>query len=129
MIELNPPMQGRYCRVFEENDPLGKLIHEEANEEPIYDEAISFQKLPPREPQFTENSKNCTSSEVLDESKDERILLPSPILEIRESISKLLEEQTEAIHQLLEWLQGAGEKWLNSLDEIGESIDEARQRM
>jgi uncharacterized protein (UPF0297 family) len=39
----------------------------------------------------------------------------------------LLDDQKSAISELLTWIHEPGEKWLTSLDDIGESIDEARQ--
>ncbi|CAJ0575456.1 unnamed protein product, partial [Mesorhabditis spiculigera] len=40
---------------------------------------------------------------------------------------RLLEEHAQGVNSLLDWLEGPGEKWVQSLHEIGESRDEARQ--
>ncbi|CAJ0922981.1 unnamed protein product, partial [Mesorhabditis belari] len=40
---------------------------------------------------------------------------------------RLLDEHANGVNSLLDWLEGSGEKWLQSLHEIGESRDEARQ--
>uniref|UniRef100_A0A9J2P9D0 CRAL-TRIO domain-containing protein n=1 Tax=Ascaris lumbricoides TaxID=6252 RepID=A0A9J2P9D0_ASCLU len=40
---------------------------------------------------------------------------------------KLIENHAQGIRNLLEWIFGAGEKWLLTLHEIGESLDDAKQ--
>ncbi|VDN00805.1 unnamed protein product [Thelazia callipaeda] len=40
---------------------------------------------------------------------------------------KLLEEHAEGMHNLVYWILNAGEKWLLTLHEIGESFDDANQ--
>lgn len=45
----------------------------------------------------------------------------------RSASLKLLEEHDDGMRDLMEWIFGAGEKWLLTLHEIGESYDDARQ--
>ncbi|KAK6106609.1 Divergent CRAL/TRIO domain family protein [Brugia pahangi] len=40
---------------------------------------------------------------------------------------KLLEDHSEGVHNLVNWILGAGERWLLTLHEIGESYDDAKQ--
>ncbi|KAL3998151.1 Divergent CRAL/TRIO domain family protein [Acanthocheilonema viteae] len=40
---------------------------------------------------------------------------------------KLLEDHNEGMHNLVNWILGAGERWLLTLHEIGESYDDAKQ--
>uniref|UniRef100_A0A915PZX7 CRAL-TRIO domain-containing protein n=1 Tax=Setaria digitata TaxID=48799 RepID=A0A915PZX7_9BILA len=47
--------------------------------------------------------------------------------EERSASLKLLEGHAEGVQNLLNWILGAGEKWLLSLREIGESYDDAKQ--
>uniref|UniRef100_A0A914YRX6 CRAL-TRIO domain-containing protein n=1 Tax=Panagrolaimus superbus TaxID=310955 RepID=A0A914YRX6_9BILA len=142
LIELSHPSLGRYSRVFEENDPIGKLIKEDISE-PIYDEAIMPIKRDSKMEEFPiEDSKTVLAAASLttkshinvvnEKIKDTEVaaaatVSPPPLKDVPESIAKLLEEQKEAIHELLKWIHGAGMHWLNTLDEVGESIDEAQQ--
>ncbi|VDN20935.1 unnamed protein product [Gongylonema pulchrum] len=45
----------------------------------------------------------------------------------RRASLKLLEEHAEGMRSLVDWIFGAGEKWLLTLHEIGESHDDAKQ--
>lgn len=38
-----------------------------------------------------------------------------------------LEDYNEGMHSLMNWILGAGERWLLTLHEIGESYDDAKQ--
>uniref|UniRef100_A0AC35G085 CRAL-TRIO domain-containing protein n=1 Tax=Panagrolaimus sp. PS1159 TaxID=55785 RepID=A0AC35G085_9BILA len=131
LIELSHPAEGKYLRVFEENDPLGKLVKEEKenSSEPIYDEAIPLQRDSKPEGSELDDSETvlAASKTKTFSSSDKTTVSPPPIKELPESIAKLLEEQKEAIHELLKWISTAGLAWLDSLEEVGESIDEARQ--
>uniref|UniRef100_A0A0R3RUR7 CRAL-TRIO domain-containing protein n=1 Tax=Elaeophora elaphi TaxID=1147741 RepID=A0A0R3RUR7_9BILA len=41
--------------------------------------------------------------------------------------ASLLEDHNEGVHNLVNWILGAGERWLLTLHEIGESYDDAKQ--
>ena len=127
LIELEAPSGARYSRLFEENDPLGQRILQ-CSDDVIYEKIQN-----PRKQEKTENKEpigspirdsiwepECSKTEVPEEEvkKD-----PEP----PESFVKLVDDQKQAICELLTWIQGPGEKWLQTLNDIGESIDESRQ--
>ncbi|MCP9260987.1 hypothetical protein DINM_004381 [Dirofilaria immitis] len=47
--------------------------------------------------------------------------------EERSAMLKLLENHNEGVHNLVKWILNAGERWLLTLHEIGESYDDAKQ--
>uniref|UniRef100_A0A8R1TWB6 CRAL-TRIO domain-containing protein n=1 Tax=Onchocerca volvulus TaxID=6282 RepID=A0A8R1TWB6_ONCVO len=47
--------------------------------------------------------------------------------EERNASLKVLEDHTEGVHNLVNWILNAGERWLLTLHEIGESYDDAKQ--
>uniref|UniRef100_A0AC34RJW6 CRAL-TRIO domain-containing protein n=1 Tax=Panagrolaimus sp. JU765 TaxID=591449 RepID=A0AC34RJW6_9BILA len=115
LIELDAS-SGRYSRLFEQNDPIGQRI---LKNEPIY-ESIKPKVLEPID-------KAVNVNEVAKNNVEETKLDVPTHLEPSKSFLEIVDGQKTAIKDLLEWINGPGTKWLQTLDDVGESIDETRQ--
>ncbi|CAI4228186.1 unnamed protein product [Auanema sp. JU1783] len=62
-------------------------------------------------------------------TRPEREAIEQKKVEEAQEKNRMLEEHAEGVNRLLDWIEGAGERWLLTLHEIGESKDEARQLM
>uniref|UniRef100_A0A7E4UXZ9 CRAL-TRIO domain-containing protein n=1 Tax=Panagrellus redivivus TaxID=6233 RepID=A0A7E4UXZ9_PANRE len=135
VIELSAPTYGRYSRVFEDGDPMARVLDSELQS------SSTAPALPPRnrnrasvvvsptveirEPSIPDPNNNNGSYTA--EKPEENIDVTKPPEELPESVQKLTANQQDAIRELLNWITGPGEKWLATLDDVGESIDESRQ--
>ncbi|KAE9552900.1 hypothetical protein FO519_003885 [Halicephalobus sp. NKZ332] len=127
LIELGVPNGARYSRLFEENDPLGQRILQSSDD-------VIYEKTPNHRRQEERTKRESLGSPIRDSVWDpECSQIEAPKEELKteqeppESFVKLVDDQKQAICELLTWIQGPGEKWLKTLNEIGESIDESRQ--
>ena len=126
LIELEAPSGARYSRLFEENDPLGQRILQ-SSDDIIYEKNKNSRKE-------EKAKRESIGSPIRDSTWDaECSKTETPKEEVKkdpeppESFVKLVDDQKQAICELLTWIQGPGEKWLQTLNDIGESIDESRQ--
>ncbi|KHN84874.1 SEC14 domain and spectrin repeat-containing protein 1 [Toxocara canis] len=86
---------------------------------------------------FSSRNSDCNSAAQKVESllKQIKNVEEAPALEAKrahqrasyKASMKLIDDHAQGIRSLVEWIFGAGEKWLLTLHEVGESIDDAKQ--